>query len=237
MPAKEPEKPKRRRPVVEEVPETPPVPVPTPEPVVVPQTVETPAAEPTPVTTSPEIVEKKAEEVLKELETAHHDHKKSNRKINLKLLFGLTILIALIIGFVAGGLYVYTSGINGLDNGGAAEETPAPSSAPDPTPEPTPTPEPVDVSEFTVSILNGSGVIGAAGEAESLLEDAGFTVGNTGNASRFNYTDTVIQVKDGVVQSVIDQLEKALSEEYSVEVGDELPETSKYDIVITVGTE
>ena len=230
MPAKENEKPKRRRPVVEEVPETPPPasePTPTPEPVVVEQA---------PVSPSPEVVEKKAEEALKDLETVHHDHKKSNRKMNLKLLFGLTILIALVIGFVAGGLYVYTSGMRGLDNGEEVEQTPAPTSEPEQTPEPTPTPEPVDVSEFTVSILNGSGVIGAAGDAEALLDEAGFNVGNTGNASRFNYTDTVIQVKDGVAQSVVEQLEEAHSEEYSVEVGDPLPETSQYDIVVTVGS-
>lgn len=244
MPSQNDNKPKRRRPVVEEVVETPPAPQPTPEPVSVPEPVVTePAVEPAP-TPVPAIVEpvnsqdteKKAEEVLQSLETAHKEHRNNNRKFSLKLLFALTVLIALVIGFIAGGLYVYTTG---MQNANSEEVEPEESlesiATPEPTPSPSPTPEPVDISELTVSVLNGSGVIGAAGNAENLLEDAGFTVGNTGNASRFNYTDTVIQVKEDVPQSVIDQLEETLSEDYSVEIGDNLPDTSQYDIVVTVG--
>lgn len=239
MPAQNDDKPKRRRPVVEEVIETP---VSVPEQVIAEPTVEPPPA-PTPVPAVVEPVhsqdtEKKAEEVLQSLETAHKEHRNNNRKFSLKLMFALTILIALVIGFIAGGLYVYTTGMQESNSEEVEpEESLEPIATPEPTPSPSPTPEPVDISELTVSVLNGSGVIGAAGNAENLLEDAGFTVGNTGNASRFNYTDTVIQVKESVPQSVVDQLEETLSEDYSVEIGDNLPETSQYDIVVTVGRE
>lgn len=244
---------RRIKTVVEEVDPNPPAPAPVPEPTppapvtppqpepVVPTPVVTPTPDPTPqVEEIIPSVDEKAKQALSELETAHSEHKKNNRRINLKLLFFLTIVVALIVGFVAGGLYVYTTGMSLLGNEETeAEQTTAPEPTGEPqesTPEPTPTPEPVDVSEFSVSVLNGSGRAGEAGKVETLLEDAGFTIGNTGNASRFNFTDTVIQATENVPKTVVTQLEEALSESYAVEVGDVLPEDSAYDIVITVGS-
>lgn len=194
-----------------------------------------------PVAPPQEVVvdEKQAKKVLEELESAHSELKKSKRKINLKLLFGLTILVALVVGFLAGGLYVYTTGMSlvGDSPGNLASPTPTPQvDQEEPTPQATATPEPVDISKYSISVLNGSGKIGEAGKVEDILVDAGFKVGNTGNASRYNYTDTVIQVKKDVPQPLVSQLEEKLSESYSVETGDTLPDTSQYDVVVTVGS-
>lgn len=251
---------RRRKPVVEEVetntpaaapepstptvtpePVQPPAPTPVMQPTPQPAT-ETAAPDPTPQVEEiiPTTADAKAKQALSELEVAHSDHKKSKRGINLKLLFLLTMIVALVVGFVAGGLYVYTTGmdiLNREEQPPASEENESPQPTQTPTPEPTATPTPVDVSEYSVSVLNGSGKAGEAGKVETLLEEAGFTVGNTGNASRYDYSSTVVQVREDVPQEVVAQIESALSENYTVEVGESLPENSTFDVVVTVGSD
>ncbi len=56
----------------------------------------------------------------------------------------------------------------------------------------TPTPALTDLS---VSVLNGSGTPGAAGQTASALKTAGFTNVTTGNASSYTYTGITIHVK------------------------------------------
>jgi hypothetical protein len=225
---------RRIRTVVEEVAPATPSSTPTPEPR---PTDDQPVPEST-ATSETVPVEEKAKEVLSELETVQSNDRKGKRRFSLKLLFVLTVLIALIVGFVAGGFYVYTTGMSALNDEGKTQnnEKSSPVASATATASPTASPEPVDVSEYSVSILNGSGIVGEATRVKEILEEAGFTVGTTGNASRFNYTDTLIQGKEGVPEAAMEQLEEALSETYSVEVGEALPESSTSDIVVTVGS-
>jgi len=161
-------------------------------------------------------------------------------KTNYKLILLVTVISALVVGFVAGGVYVYFSGLSQIEET-APQPTQAPEAAsPTPTSQASPSPIPgeeIDVTSYKVSVLNGSGQIGAAGSAGSLLEDQGFEVANIGNANRYDYEATVVQVKETVPEQVIQMVEDALSDTYSVELGDELPSTSGYDIIVTVGTE
>ncbi|SDC06104.1 transcriptional attenuator, LytR family [Geodermatophilus telluris] len=69
-----------------------------------------------------------------------------------------------------------------------------PEQAAAPTTEAPPTAAP---SEVSVEVYNGSGVPGLAGEAGSALEDAGFTVTSTGNASSSDYAQTTIRYAAG----------------------------------------
>jgi pyridoxal biosynthesis lyase PdxS len=105
-----------------------------------------------------------------------------------------------------------------------------------PIPSPTTSAVEVDVSKLQVSILNGSGKIGEAGKVEKLIEGAGFVVKNTGNALTFDFVETLIQVKNSVSEEVISKLKEVLLTSYAVKVGSNLPSTSKYDIVVTVGS-
>ncbi len=50
----------------------------------------------------------------------------------------------------------------------------------------------VDVSSFTVTVNNGSGIEGAAAEARSVLESNGFKVESVGNASQAVYDETLV---------------------------------------------
>jgi|GEM_PF-971925 len=181
--------------------------------------------------------EEKARELLNDLDTT------APEKMNLKLIFALTIVTALVVGFISGGVYVYFTGLSDLDAGPLASVSPSssPSTSPmtssTPTPTPSATPVPTAMlATYKVSVLNGSGQVGGAGKVKALLENAGFKVGNTGNAASYNFTNTVVQVKDTVPADVIATIKKTLSSEYSVEVGKALVTSSPYDIIVTVGS-
>lgn len=159
-------------------------------------------------------------------------------KTNYKLILLITVASALVVGFVAGGVYVYFSGLSQIDQEPPRSTQALATISPTETPEPSPAPpaRDIDVSNYRVSVLNGSGKIGAAGSAASLLKEGGFEVANIGNASRYDYKETVIEVKDTVPEQVVRTLENALSKSYSVEMGEPIPSTSGYDIVVTVGS-
>ncbi len=76
---------------------------------------------------------------------------------------------------------------------------PTPTSVPTPTVlvTPTPTVPVVSKEDIKISVLNGGGVKGAAGDMKKLLEAKGYTVTSTGNAPDFTYEKTSIIVKFG----------------------------------------
>ena len=69
------------------------------------------------------------------------------------------------------------------------------------------------------------------------LEKAGFEIASTGNATSYNFKKTSVEVKSDLPKEILSQIEKALSEKYQIELGKNLTESNKYDIVITVGSE
>ena len=74
---------------------------------------------------------------------------------------------------------------------------------------PVPSPTPVSI---TISVLNGSGVVGAAGTAAEKLKSAGFDVTNIGNADRQSYKKTKITSKNPVDAKLLNALGKTLEE-------------------------
>ena len=165
---------------------------------------------------------------------------KDREKTNYKLILFVTVITAIIVGFVAGGVYVYFSGVSKIE-----QVSPQPTVAPidvSPTqaPEPNSTPVPeekIDVSSYKINVLNGSGKIGAAGSVADLLKKAGFSVANIGNAGRYDYKETVVEVKETVPEQVVQMLEDSLGKAYALKKGEVIPQTSGYDVVITVGTD
>ena len=161
-----------------------------------------------------------------------------DKKLNIKLIIAITLVSALVAAFVSGGVYVYLSGVESTKNGPSATSSPEPSAEPsnEPTATPNATPAPVDVSKYTVEVLNGSGAIGAASGAKDVLTKAKFNVVKTGNAGRYDYKSTVIQAKAGVPAEVTAKAKKELeTAKYKVEMGEALPASSDYDIVVIVG--
>jgi len=83
-------------------------------------------------------------------------------------------------------------------------------------PSPSPTPEEVAVDEYPIEILNGSGIAGEAGRAQTLLEDSDYIIDSIGNAEKYDYDQTVIQAGADVPKSWIDALKTVLEEKYDV---------------------
>jgi len=122
------------------------------------------------------------------------------------------VYVILIFVAVVSGVYLFRNGSN--------QEQDIQQEAPTVTPlvenSPTRTQEPVDISLYSVTIRNGSGISGEAGRAKSLLEENGFTVISTGNADRFDYTDTIIQVSEDIPEEFVGQLINVLETTYTL---------------------
>lgn len=55
----------------------------------------------------------------------------------------------------------------------------------------------IDRKNLNIKVLNGSGLIGAAGRAVEKLKKEGFETLSSANADSFNYEQTLIQYKKG----------------------------------------
>lgn len=118
---------------------------------------------------------------------------------------------------------------------GAIDEESEDEGTEEPTEVPTPTVE-ADNSDISISVQNGSGVSGAAGEAADVLRAAGFSIASTTNADGTDYTDVTIQIKNSLRTSLSD-IEDALSEDYTIgSTSTDLPEGTSYDVLVIIGS-
>lgn len=142
-------------------------------------------------------------------------------------IIGIVVIVAVLVG---GGFYYYQT----RQTKPTAEET---SISPTEAPTATPTPEEVDKAEFEIKILNGSGIVGEAGRAQKLLEDASFKVASTGNADSYDYEETVIQAGAEVSDAWIEALTKELENDYTVKgTVEELDADADTDVVVIIGS-
>lgn len=179
-------------------------------------------------------VEKEKEKVPDQPVETHSDNE---QKTDLKLFVVIAVVTAVIVAALAGGIYVYLTGTSNIT--GAPTSAPKEQAIVESTPEPSPEGSPsaaMKVADYKVQILNGSGKIGEAGKAKTLIGKDEFVVSNTGNAESFDFTDTIIQAKSSVPEEVLTALEKSLSSTYSVKIGDNLSTSSSYDIIVTIGS-
>lgn len=137
----------------------------------------------------------------------------------------------LLLGALLGGIYFYQKGVK--TNGG--EPTPTPSLEASSKPSATPAAQ-VDLEKYTVAVQNGSGIAGEAGKVKTLLEEAGFKVGSTGNAPSYDFEETVIKAKSTVDKAYLDKLTDTLKGSYKVGDNETLPESSKDDVIVIVGS-
>lgn len=142
-------------------------------------------------------------------------------------------IILVVASLVAGGIIFAVSGRAGSFLPSSPPSTPTPTSSPTPTPDLTR----LDRSTLKVQVLNGSGVVGAAGTMKDILEEKGYTVDNTGNADNYDYETTQILVKPEK-EAFIAFLTEDLKESYSLGTSEAtLEENVPYDVRIIVGKE
>lgn len=94
----------------------------------------------------------------------------------------------------------------------------------------------INLSQFKVKILNGSGIPGEAAKAKTLLEEAGFSIESTGNADKYDYKESLIQSKKAVPEEFSKKLIRALNSLYAATIGATLEESEKVDAIVIVGS-
>jgi len=137
-----------------------------------------------------------------------------------------------LLGAILGGIVFYQKGVN---NG--QEETPSPTaiSTMSPTPSASPSAS-IDLTKYTISIFNGSGISGEAGRAKTLLTTAGFKVGSTANAATYDYTKTIIKAKSTVDAAFISELSNTLAKNYIIDTPLTLAASSGANVQVVVGS-
>lgn len=112
-----------------------------------------------------------------------------------------------------------------------------------PSSEPTITVEPtkvtvVNLAEYRIEVLNGSGITGAASKLRDVLTTDGFKVLSAGNADKSDYTDTIISAKKNVNSAYLEKLKENLNKTYTsvIDSKTSVPESSEADVIITIGS-
>lgn len=141
-------------------------------------------------------------------------------------------IIVVGVAVLVGGGLIFLSGRSGGLSGFVAQPTPTPTVTPIPTLAPA-----LSRADLTIQVLNGSGVVGAAGKMRELLEEKGYSVANVGNTDEYTYEETQILVKQDL-EAYLTMFKEDLGEEYSIgSTSASLEEDSPYDAQIIVGKE
>lgn len=101
-------------------------------------------------------------------------------------------------------------------------------------PTPTPTPLLVKKEDWTFEILNGSGVKGAAADAQEKIEALGYTVESIGNADE-NVGETEVYLKEGVNKNEAEIVLKDLEDDFGKLTIEDSDSDSDSEILIILG--
>jgi hypothetical protein len=171
----------------------------------------------------------------------------SEKKKNPFLYFLVIALVAFVTGiaFMAGIYYAMPNknffamfsmpNISSLPGIPQATPTPVPVAKASPTA----TPPAMKLADYSVKVLNGSGVSGQAAKVKAALTASGFTVSSTGNADSNDVQKTQITYKKTVTSDVLTKVKDVLKKSYVLDKETQLPaaDSSKDDITITIGKE
>lgn len=151
------------------------------------------------------------------------------------------IILSVIIGAL---VFAFVRGIGpfaGLSPfGGGEGASPTPASSPfaftSPSPVATTSATRINKAEAKIRVLNGSGKAGMASVVKEFLESKGYKVTSIGNATSFDFEQTVLRFKQSF-KNFQEVLLVDLSDKYSVKVSsDPLEATDAADIEVIVGT-
>lgn len=113
----------------------------------------------------------------------------------------------------------------------------APTESPKQSPTPSKAPTPAFKKEdVRIKILNGSGTVGKASEVKDIFKKAGYVDILTGNADKFDYETTEVQVKKSVT-GLFEQLTKDVAENVKLTKSTVLDEDDAADAIIIIGTD
>lgn len=138
----------------------------------------------------------------------------------------------LLLGALLGGIFFYEKGIRDQS---AITPTPEATAEAVVTPSASPSAK-LDLTKYPINVENGSGIPGTASSAKDLLTKGGFKVSTTGNAATYDFTDTTIETKADVPSDFVTKLTTTLSGIYKVGTPKSLPDTSKDEVVVIIGS-
>lgn len=100
-----------------------------------------------------------------------------------------------------------------------------------------PTEKPVNLTKYSIRILNGSERLGEASRLRNSLEEDGFKVSSIGNASESSFLKTIIMAKSDVDESFIEKLKDVLRRFYELDKTEKLKDSAEDDVEIIIGSE
>ncbi len=119
-----------------------------------------------------------------------YGQKSGGKNLGKKILIVAIIILILLAGaYLANKRFQVSSKLKNV-----IQPTPVATATPVPTPIPTTKPA-LDKSEWSLEILNGSGITGAAKKVADKVQSLGYPVIKTGNADKETYRETEILVK------------------------------------------
>lgn len=159
-------------------------------------------------------------------------------KKNMLGYFFLVAVVAFIIGLISMAGISFL--IQKMSNGTLFSSSKTTQTSPTPNigNKPSPTAMVLNLTEYSIKILNGSEIAGAATKLKDSLIQDGFKVAEIGNADKNDYTDTIIFAKKDTNTAYLDKLKNTLKKIYVLGPDTKIPpvSTSEADIIITIGS-
>lgn len=199
-----------------------------------PSSQQTPAAPPKPTSQTPAAQPTQtAQNTSTDLVITSSDEDSGGTK---KAIFIIFIILLLIIA-VLGGVFYFVSTYKGTSEMEKEEAQSPLASKVSPTPKVATDSANLNLADFTIQVLNGSGTPGQAGVVSDLLKEAGFEDIETGNADAYTYDETEVSIGRQIPEAIYTAIEKALSDSFIVTKSAEFRKVSStYDAIIIVGS-
>lgn len=182
----------------------------------------------------------KAEDWLEDVKPEDQEGSEEGEGGSKKKIFLIILLLVILAGVVAGGIYYYQTSLSEKTEVQKVEEqgqVVGPTEAPAEEEEEATQSAEIVAGDYSVNILNGSGIAGEAGKVKTLLEGAEFEEIDTGNAVSYDYVETEVSLKKDTPKGVYDLVKDALESDYIVSKSEtELDEDSDYDVGVIVGS-
>lgn len=94
-----------------------------------------------------------------------------------------------------------------------------------------------ELGTYTVTVLNGSGIAGAAADAKKFLEEESLTVLSIGNATSAASHETSIYTKQNVPEDLVTKLKNVLAKRYILDEEIRYSDDGDADVTIIIGSE
>lgn len=153
----------------------------------------------------------------------------------------ILIIVLIFIMLVGGGLYILRGKIT--QNKDLKEKKEGVVSTPSQnivvSPKPSPATESaslaIDVSKYTIKVLNGSEIRGEAAKVKDLLLNEKFNVEEIDNAETSDYVKTIIKAKKAVPKGFLDKLRNVLEKDYVLDDNGTLSDSENIDAIVIIG--